>query len=94
MELAIVQLIVGGIMALFPGISLGTKSFVGSLTARIPELINAGTDISAFVAGELSRVKTMIAEGRDPTQEEWQAMNAAVAAELAQLNAQTTPDGA
>jgi hypothetical protein len=93
MELAVVQLLVSGILALFPGIQAGVKSFVSSLTAQLPDLFQSGADVSAFVAGELSRVKTMIAENRDPTQEEWDALNATVANELAYLNAQAAkPD--
>ena len=83
MELAIVQFLVGGILAQFPGMPPGTKSFIGSLVARTPELIAAGVDVTVFITHELSRVKAMIAENRDPTQAEWHAMNSAVAAELA-----------
>ena len=91
MELAVVQLLVRGVIALFPSIGHGVQDFISTLTAQLPDLEAAGTDMSAFISGELSRVKAMIAENRDPTQEEWDALNATVASELARLNAQAAP---
>jgi hypothetical protein len=88
MELAAVQILVAGIMALFPRIRPGIRSFIESLTSQIPDLVAAGTDIQSFVNNEMERVRTMIAENRDPTQEEWDAMNSVVDDEMAKLNAQ------
>jgi len=97
MELVIVQMLVSALLeALAPTIQTGVKSFVETLIAQIPGMASAGNDtVSVFVKGELSRVKTMIAEHRDPTKDEWDELNATVASELSKLNAQVEmPDGA
>jgi len=88
MELAAVQILVAGIMGLFPRIRPGIRSFIESLTAQLPDLAAAGTDIQHFVNNEMDRVRNMIAENRDPTHEEWDALNSVVDDELARLNAQ------
>lgn len=88
MNLALVQVLIGGILALFPNIGTGVRNFVQSLTAQLPDLVTAGTDVVAFINDQLDRVRQMIAEDRDPTQDEWDQLNGIVASELEKLNAQ------
>jgi len=88
MEIALVQILIAGILGLFPQIPDGAKSFVQSVALQLPDLVAAGVDADAFIRGELDRVKQMIAENRDPTQEEWDALNATVQSELDRLHAQ------
>ena len=88
LELQAVQILVAGIMGLFPRIRPGIRSFIESLTAQLPDLVSAGTDLQSFVNNEMNRVRNMIAENRDPSQEEWDAMNAVVDSELDKLNKQ------
>jgi hypothetical protein len=87
-ELAAVQLLISGILGLFPQIRPGIRSFIESLTAQIPDLVSAGTDLAQFVNREMDRIRQMIAENRDPTQEEWDALNLAVDNEMSKLDAQ------
>lgn len=90
MEIALVQLLISGILGLFPTIPNGVATFVAAVVQRLPALVAAGTDIKAFVDDQLTRVRLMIDENRDPTQAEWDDLRAIVAAELANLNAQAT----
>jgi hypothetical protein len=87
-ELAAVQLLISGILGLFPQIRPGIRSFIESLTAQIPDLVSVGTDLAQFVNREMDRIRQMIAENRDPTQEEWDALNLAVDNEMSKLDAQ------
>lgn len=91
MEIALVQILIAGILGLFPSIPVGVSSFVRSVAQQIPTLVAAEADIENFIEGQLTKVKAMIAENRDPTQEEWDDLNATVQSELAKLNAQATP---
>lgn len=88
LELAAVQVLISSILGLLPQLQPGIRSFIESLTAQIPDLVKAGTDISQFLHAQMSLVRQMIAENRDPTQEEWDALNGAVDNELASLDAQ------
>lgn len=92
LDIAIVQALITAVMGLFPSAPSGVSSFVSTLTAQLPTLVAAGSDIDAFVQAQLATVRTMIAENRDPTQAEWDALDDTMSAELAKLNAQgTTP---
>ena len=87
MELAIIQAVVSGVLALFPSVPAGVVAFIGQLVTQLPSLVNAGTNIVTFLEEQFKAVKSMIAENRDPTQAEWDALNATVAAELSKLDA-------
>ena len=94
MELVIVQTLISGVLALFPSVPAGIVSFIAQIVAQLPSLVSAGTNIIDFLEAQFAAVKAMIAENRDPTQAEWDALNATVVAELAKLDAnaaQPTP---
>lgn len=44
----------------------------------LPGLISAGMDVVEFATKTSNGLKVMQAEGRDPTDEEWNALNATV----------------
>ena len=87
MELVIVQTLISGVLALFPSVPAGIVSFITQVVSQLPALVSAGTNIVQFLEAQFSAVKTMIAENRDPTQAEWDALNATVATEQAKLDA-------
>jgi hypothetical protein len=88
LDIVTVQLLISSIMALIPSIPLGISTFVLSLTNQLPALVAAGVDVADFIKTQLSTVQSMIDEKRDPTQGEWDALNAAMSDEMAKLNAQ------
>lgn len=53
---------------------------IEQLAANIPAIIKVANELRTSLAA-------MLAEGRDPTQAEWDAMNAQIASALATLNA-------
>lgn len=91
LDVKVVQALVAGILGLFPSASAGVASFVSSMIDQLPLLVGAGSDAISFITGQMALVGTMIAANRDPTQAEWDALNATVADELAKLNAQGSP---
>jgi hypothetical protein len=46
----------------------------------LPGLIQAGVEVVTLITSTVAQVKTMIAENRDPTAEEWDALHAKIAA--------------
>ena len=47
---------------------------------KVPELIAAGRDVSAIFSATGEKIKVMVNENRGPTPEEWDSMNAMIAA--------------
>lgn len=84
-DITIFQAFIAALLAAFPQIPSGISGFVQSLTSQLPAFVAAGTDIQAFITAQMVTVRAMIAENRDPTQGEWDALNADMAAELAKL---------
>lgn len=91
LDVKVVQALVAGILGLFPSAPAGVASFVSSLIDQLPLLVGAGGDATDFITAQMALVGEMIAANRDPTQAEWDALNAVVASELAKLNAQAAP---
>jgi len=56
------------------------------LLQAIPTLLAAGRDVAAMIEQGSTALKAMQAEGRDPTPEEWDALNATIAALRAELH--------
>lgn len=54
---------------------------------KVPELIAAGRDVSAIFAATGEKIKVMVSENRAPTAEEWDTMNAMIAALREELHA-------
>lgn len=93
---ALIQMILGVVSGsgLIKGIPPGVGSFITNLTSELPNLVAAGADAKAFLDAQFTMVQTMVNENRDPTQAEWDALDAAKAAELAKLQGQATPPAA
>lgn len=88
-DITILQALITALLQVFPKIPAGIATFIQSLTSQLPTLVLAGTDIEAFISAQMALVQTMVAENRDPTQAEWDALNTDMAAEMAKL----TPGG-
>lgn len=86
-DIVIVQTLITAILGLFK-LPTGVTNFVSSLTNQLPALVAAGTDIQMFVKNQMVVIRKMIAEKRDPTEEEWATLNATMSAELEKLNIQ------
>lgn len=52
----------------------------------LPSLISAGIEVKGLIEEHSGKLQTMADEGRDPTEEEWESMNAQIAALRAQLH--------
>jgi predicted PurR-regulated permease PerM len=87
LQIAIVQAFVTTLLTAFPQIPAGVSVFINSLIAQLPQLVAAGTDIADFVKTQVSSIGAMLSENRDPTQAEWDALNADLSVELAKLDA-------
>ena len=57
----------------------------------LPQLIATGQNVMGLVNSTTTAVQNMIAEKRDPTQAEWDALNAITNNLRAQLHAPATP---
>lgn len=51
-----------------------------SFLESLPALIQDGVEVVSLITGTVNSVKQMIAEGRDPTSDEWNALHAKIAA--------------
>jgi hypothetical protein len=51
-----------------------------SFLESLPGLIQDGVEVVGLIKSTASSVKTMIAESRDPTADEWNALHAKIAA--------------
>lgn len=65
---------------------MGALAFALAALQAVPALIAAGNNIETFINNTATAVKTMQAENRDPTQAEWDALNAEIAALQKQLD--------
>ena len=52
----------------------------------LPSLIQAGMEVMTLIQNTTSALRAMQAEGRDPTEAEWAALQAASEAALARLD--------
>jgi hypothetical protein len=57
-----------------------TTTLLISFLESLPGLIQSGVEVVSLVTGTVKSVKTMIAENRDPTPAEWNALHAKIAA--------------
>jgi hypothetical protein len=80
-----------GLLAAVPQIPTGVSTFVSAWLAQLPALETAGVDIASFVEQQLSLVKQMITENRDPTDTEWSDLNAAMDDAHAKLQSDPAP---
>lgn len=60
-------------------------AFILSGLQALPGLIAAGSNVVTEVQALSGQIKTLQSENRDPTPEEWQAQNAALAGGVAAL---------
>ena len=86
-DISIAMALVNAILRLFK-LPPNVSNFMDSVMNQLPTLVAAGTDVVAFLQGQLQVVQRMINENRDPTQMEWDALNATLKSELANLNIQ------
>ena len=57
---------------------MGAIAYALQLLQVLPSLISAGRDVVGLVSQGSAALKTMAAENRDPTDEEWTALNALI----------------
>ena len=62
-------------------------AFAIQALTQLPALIQAGADAVRAIEETIAALKSMQAEGRGPTQAEWDALDARIAADLAKLDA-------
>ena len=63
-----------------------TLAYIIQLLGVVPQLIGAGTNIVAQWQARVQSAQTMVTEQRDPTPEEWDALNSTIAALRTQLH--------
>lgn len=63
------------------------ETYAVAALKQLPALINAGQDITKVVTETQAAIERMITEGRGPTDEEWAAQMARIAALEGQWNA-------
>jgi len=56
------------------------------LLAALPALLEAGADIKELVEDQTAKLRAMQDEDRDPTQEEWDELNAKITALRGELH--------
>jgi hypothetical protein len=61
-------------------------AFAIQALVQLPDLIQAGADAARAIQETVTALQAMQAEGRGPTQAEWDALNARVEADLARLD--------
>lgn len=57
-----------------------TTTLLIAFLESLPALIQSGAEVVSLITGTVNSVKTMIAENRDPTPAEWNALHAKIAA--------------
>ncbi|MGQ0742584.1 MAG: hypothetical protein ACT4OG_09900 [Alphaproteobacteria bacterium] len=57
-----------------------TSALLVSFLEALPGLIQAGVEVVTLITSTVAQVKSMIAENRDPTPAEWDALHAKIAA--------------
>jgi len=63
-----------------------TLAYLLQLVAALPSLIQGGIDTYELVQNGVSKVKLMVAENRNPTDEEWEELNTSIASKRAELH--------
>lgn len=66
---------------------MGSLEVALAVLAQLPGLISAGKDVIGLVNSTKATLETAKAEGRDPTNAEWDALNAQITDLRAQLHA-------
>jgi len=61
-------------------------AFAIQALVQLPALIQAGADAARAIQETVTALQAMQAEGRGPTQAEWDSLNARVEADLARLD--------
>lgn len=87
-DLSTVKALIASIVGLFPSVPRGISLFIGSIIDQLPLLAASGGDTIAFFTSQMVLVRVMLAEHRDPSDAEWDALNAVVSDELAKLRKQ------
>ncbi|HEY4123762.1 MAG TPA: hypothetical protein VGM36_04055 [Rhizomicrobium sp.] len=59
--------------------------YIAAALAALDEILKAGGNVTALVTELKSTIQALQAENRDPTEEEWAAMNTQIAAAIAAL---------
>ena len=60
--------------------------YIAVALAAIDEIVKAGGSITALIAQLETTIRALQAENRDPTQDEWSAMNTQIQAAIDALN--------
>jgi hypothetical protein len=66
---------------------MGALAFAVQLLSSLPTLIQAGVDVTNLVKDSTDKLKGMQDEKRDPTPQEWDALNARIKALRDELHA-------
>lgn len=66
---------------------LGALPYAVQLLSSLPGLIKAGMDVTALIQDSTAKLHDMQANGRDPTQAEWDELDAKIKALQAELHA-------
>lgn len=66
--------------------ALKLLSYATQVLGVLPTLIQAGVDVVGFVRDASDKLSAMQAEGRDPTDAEWDTLNRAIADMRAKLH--------
>lgn len=69
----------------------GIIPFALQLLSALPRLIAGGEQAIALIEAHTAALKAMVAEGRSPTQAEWDALNSVIGGLEAQLDAPVEP---
>lgn len=69
----------------------GVIPFALQLLSAIPGLFASGEQAVALIEAHTAALKAMVAEGRSPTQAEWDALNSVLGGLEAQLDAPAEP---
>jgi len=62
------------------------RAFAMQALTLLPGLIQAGAEVLTLIQSTTAAIQAMQTEGRDPTQAEWDALNAASDTALARLD--------
>ena len=66
---------------------MGALAIAMAVMSELPALIAAGRDIMGLVTQTNAVLTAAQAEGRDPTAEEWEGLNAIIRADVAVIDA-------
>lgn len=70
---------------------MGALPFAVQLLTALPGLIQAGMNVTTLIGDSTTKLKAMHDENRDPTPEEWSALNAQIKALRGELHAEDGP---